>query len=99
MDLVISKLNNMINWLINDNILDKNHKLIDILLEYKSNSDELLKFIVLLNNISDSNGNISDWKISLFLKQYDIDILDFNDEILNKLKRYIRFFIESRFSF
>jgi hypothetical protein len=92
---ILTKLDNMINWLLNDKILDVNHQFIYHLKQYRLNFDTFVDKITVLSKFSDTQGKIDDKLIETFLKYYDIDMNKLDLGVINKVKRYISFFIVS----
>jgi hypothetical protein len=88
-----SKLDNLINWIISNDILSEQHSLIIELKNKTKCIDEFIKDITILNVCADKEGNVSNDICNIYLKKFDLRIYDFMEQDIAKFKRYLQCFI------
>lgn len=89
---LLSKLHNFVKFLRSLNI---DYHLIDKL---ESFYEDYQQFLILLTNLSmnaDKQGNLKDKFIASFLKQYNVDFFNFEDQHRDKFKRYLECFVNT----
>ena len=91
---LLSKLNNLINWIEKDKLLPKNHELLLKLRSFNSKFDDMIQFISDMCKYSDNDSNIPTHILEEFLKLYNLSIISFKEDDLNKLNRYFKCFIK-----
>jgi len=74
-------------------ILGNDHQCVKRLKELAYDYNKFLLFISHLSTIADKDGYIEHNKITHFLKSFDVNLDEFNDEQQQKFKKYLRCFI------
>jgi hypothetical protein len=87
-EFLLSKINNLTNWLLSENLLSDDHKYIIKLKSFNDNIDSLYQYINILSMFADKEGNISDSEI---IKYSGISP---TQSQLNTFKKYINFFVK-----
>lgn len=87
------KLNNLIKWIISDNIFDKDHSLVQKLKEFQKDYNTFLLFLMSINGMADSKGQLTNNQIETFLSIYNIQLKSFKDDQIIKFSKYLQCFI------
>lgn len=95
-ELYNEKLTNLMIWIREikdkDDIKFGDDHLLLIKLNELRNEEKFIQFLIQLNSIADTKDEISDSILTLFLKEYNVDINKYNIEDIIKFKKYLKFF-------
>ena len=94
-DFLLSKLDNLINWIEKEKLVEINHELILKLKSLKTNYDDLLLFIMYLSQKADSNCDICISDMNAFFLHYEIKLTSFSKDVIEKITRYIKCFVKT----
>lgn len=88
---LLSKLQNLINWLVENLILSEKSDYILKLKCLQEDNNKLHDYLYLLSNIADDNGDIKDEIIKYYIDNYIC--VDINIDEFEKFKKYLKFFV------
>ena len=94
-DFISEKLENMYNWILDENIIDINHPLITQLTNYVLDTEKfinLMRFVPMIINVEDVK-NERPYDVNPLLVLLNLKKENFTNEQLEKFKRYFECFL------